>query len=238
MTETVGAITQPVKVSQHLLAISPPDFRFTDSRLSVGFISRLTLTNRNTKPVGFKFKTNAPARYSVKPVLGTLEPNASVDVFVRSETQINATDRFLLQTTLLTLEEASGINATTWKQLDRRRMSETFIDCRLRDGSIPSKSLTHSPSQSSLRSATHTPSTSVQSYSSLSSKPSKPSLKQPLNNAEKAQQITRAMTAMTAARYNKLQAVIISAVCLVLGILVPYKWLLHQLTPLAAPVAA
>ena len=46
------------------------------------------------------------------------------------------------------------------------------------------------------------------------------------------------MTAMTAARYSKLQAVVISAVCLVLGILVPYKWLHQQLSPLVAPVAA
>ena len=29
LTETVGPVTQSVKVSQHLLAITPPDFRFT-----------------------------------------------------------------------------------------------------------------------------------------------------------------------------------------------------------------
>ncbi|KAJ3281349.1 hypothetical protein HK104_011514 [Borealophlyctis nickersoniae] len=63
------------------LTVSPADFQFTHTRMNVGYISKITLTNRNPRPVGFKFKTNAPARYSVKPVVGALDVNASVDVF-------------------------------------------------------------------------------------------------------------------------------------------------------------
>ncbi|KAJ3035495.1 hypothetical protein HDV00_003701 [Rhizophlyctis rosea] len=234
MTETgtsVAPTYSTAKVSQHLLAITPPEFRFTDSRLSVGYISRLTLTNRNNKPVGFKFKTNAPARYSVKPVLGTLEPNASVDVFVRSETQINLTDRFLLQTLILSNEEASAVNATMWKQLDKRRMADTFIDCRLRDGAGAGK-LGSSPSQSQLDASIHRSTSQTFSVTPKSSSPS-------TTASHKARALTHTVTAMTTARYTKLQTILISAVCLVLGILVPYRWLLHQLTSVVvSPMSA
>ncbi|KAJ3280954.1 hypothetical protein HK104_000304, partial [Borealophlyctis nickersoniae] len=77
--------------------------------MNQGFISKITLTNRQPRPVGFKFKTNAPARYSVKPVVGMLDANGSVDVFVRSETTIHPGDRFLLQNMALTKDEAANL---------------------------------------------------------------------------------------------------------------------------------
>ncbi|KAG0034317.1 Motile sperm domain-containing protein 2 [Podila clonocystis] len=98
------------------------------SKVSAGLVSKLKIKNLLPAPVGYKFKTNAPLRYSVKPVLGVLVPGQSIEVFVRCESWVNPQDRFLLQSVSLT-EEESHIDATTWKELDRRRIIETFIQC-------------------------------------------------------------------------------------------------------------
>ncbi|KAF9939394.1 Motile sperm domain-containing protein 2 [Modicella reniformis] len=80
-------------------------------------------------PVGYKFKTNAPQRYSVKPVLGVLAPGQSIDVFVRCENWVNPQDRFLLQSAALDEIESQRIDAVTWRELDRRRIIENLIQC-------------------------------------------------------------------------------------------------------------
>lgn len=40
----------------------------------------MTLKNTTDKPVGFKFKTNAPTRYSVKPVVGVVAKDGDVEI--------------------------------------------------------------------------------------------------------------------------------------------------------------
>ncbi|KAG0295670.1 hypothetical protein BGZ96_011247 [Linnemannia gamsii] len=52
------------------------------SRVSPGQVSKVKLKNLSSSPVGYKFKTNAPMKYSVKPVLGVLAPDESVKIFV------------------------------------------------------------------------------------------------------------------------------------------------------------
>ncbi|KAG0057287.1 Motile sperm domain-containing protein 2 [Gryganskiella cystojenkinii] len=142
------------------LRISPQNFQFTASKVSSGLVSKLKIKNLLSAPVGYKFKTNAPLRYSVKPVLGVLTPGQSIEVFVRCENWVNPQDRFLLQSVALTKEESDYIDATSWKELDRRRIIETFIQCAssstlaLRDpqddgGSISSSSSSNSSSVTS-----------------------------------------------------------------------------------------
>ncbi|KAF9436384.1 Motile sperm domain-containing protein 2 [Entomortierella beljakovae] len=147
-----------------LLRISPQTFQFTASRVSSGLVSKLKIKNLLQSPVGYKFKTNAPLRYSVKPVLGVLAPGQSIEVFVRCENWVNPQDRFLLQSVPLSEEESEQIDATTWKEIDRRRIMEAFIHCTsssslslgdIRDdlGSLSSSSITSSTTSSVVSSA-------------------------------------------------------------------------------------
>lgn len=233
------------------LQITPPDFRFTDSRINVGYISRITLTNKSgTQDVGFKFKTNAPARYSVKPVMGVVKKGGGeVDVFVRSETKLNPQDRFLLQSLPLSPSESTEINSTTWKQLDRRRMNETFIDCRFREGSPGaisgsprSAALTGRPNGLTATVVVGAPmrgrGDSTSSYKSLSMTPpvsrytAEPvhvqhtELKPKQQKVPEGSSLTHSVDhymAISRYRYSILQTVIVSAVCLVLGLLVPWR---------------
>ncbi|KAG9325044.1 hypothetical protein KVV02_001043 [Mortierella alpina] len=99
------------------------------SKVSSGLVSKLKIKNLLTSHVGYKFKTNAPLRYSVKPVLGVLAPGQSIEVFVRCESWVNPQDRFLLQSVALDEKESQGIDAVTWKEIDRRRIIENFIQC-------------------------------------------------------------------------------------------------------------
>lgn len=132
-----------------------------------------------------QFKTNAPLRYSVKPVLAVLQPNASLEVYgtrplcpfythsgcdrfnvllhamlltfhfplsppniiVRSESPINPSDRFLIQSVSLTEDEAALTSSSTWKQIDRRRLTENFINCSMMRGSRPRSSSAESLAQ-------------------------------------------------------------------------------------------
>lgn len=64
------------------LDIEPEDliFRPRDSSSDPTFLAGLVLRNPKDTCVGFKFKTNQPSRYSVKPFLGVIQPKASVEV--------------------------------------------------------------------------------------------------------------------------------------------------------------
>ncbi|KAG0226274.1 PapD-like protein [Mortierella sp. GBAus27b] len=138
MTASTGSATSaatPSSVSSAnspapaLLRISPQIFQFTASKVSSGLVSKLKIRNLLDTPVGYKFKTNAPQRYSVKPVLGVLAPGKSIDIFVRCENWVNPQDRFLLQSVALEEDESKRIDATTWREIDRRRIVENFIQC-------------------------------------------------------------------------------------------------------------
>ncbi|RKP15398.1 hypothetical protein BJ684DRAFT_18277 [Piptocephalis cylindrospora] len=120
------------------LRISPPDLTFSPSKTrSYTKVGRLTLSypadaagSNPVQHLGFKFKTNAPDRYSVKPVLGVLAPGAQVDVYVRCEGfGVHMGDRFLVQIATLTEEEAGSLNARTWRELGEDRLGSTFIPC-------------------------------------------------------------------------------------------------------------
>ncbi|OZJ04168.1 hypothetical protein BZG36_03118 [Bifiguratus adelaidae] len=110
------------------LRIAPSTFQFFPSK-SKGYVSRLTVKNLLDKPIGFKFKTNTPHRYSVKPVFAVLDAHMSIDVHVKADTQPEAHDRFLIQSTALTTQEAQGMDYTAWKALPRARMAENLIKC-------------------------------------------------------------------------------------------------------------
>ncbi|KAF9122682.1 hypothetical protein BGW39_009572 [Mortierella sp. 14UC] len=98
-----------------ILRISPQTFQFTASKVSSGLVSKLKIKNLHATHVGYKFKTNAPLRYSVKPVLGVLAPGQSIEVFVRCESWVNPQDRFLLQSVSLTEQESQHVDAVTRK---------------------------------------------------------------------------------------------------------------------------
>ncbi|KAF8982351.1 Motile sperm domain-containing protein 2 [Haplosporangium bisporale] len=143
------------------------------SKVSSGLVSKLKIKNLQPTPVGYKFKTNAPLRYSVKPVLGVLVPGQSIEVFVRCESWVNPQDRFLLQSVGLTEEESQYIDATTWKELDRRRIIESFIQCSssstltMREPQDDGGSISSTSSNSSTRSSVVS---STRSSSGLSDK--------------------------------------------------------------------
>ncbi|KAF9966762.1 Motile sperm domain-containing protein 2 [Mortierella alpina] len=165
-TAAAGAPTNP-QAPPALLRISPQTFQFTASKVSSGLVSKLKIKNLLTSHVGYKFKTNAPLRYSVKPVLGVLAPGQSIEVFVRCESWVNPQDRFLLQSVALGEEESQGIDATTWKEIDRRRIIENFIQCSssstlvMREPQDDGGSLSSSSSNSSRTTASSTQSSGL-----------------------------------------------------------------------------
>ncbi|KFH71319.1 hypothetical protein MVEG_01619 [Podila verticillata NRRL 6337] len=99
------------------------------SKVSTGQVAKVKLKNTTSTPVGYKLKTNAPQKYSVRPVFGVLMPGDSVKVFVRSEGWINPQDRFLLQSIALGDEEGRSFDAATWKVVDPKRIVPSFVQC-------------------------------------------------------------------------------------------------------------
>ena len=66
-------------------------------------MARLVLENTShTVTIGYKFKTNAPSRYSVKPVYATIAPLEKMEIIVKTDQKILVTDRFLVQSVPLT----------------------------------------------------------------------------------------------------------------------------------------
>ncbi|ORX69476.1 hypothetical protein DL89DRAFT_284020 [Linderina pennispora] len=111
-----------------LIRISPSEFQFSQTKS--GYSSRLRLTNLQQRPVGFKFKTNAPHKFLVKPVVCALtKKGMAVDVIVKSTSAITDTDRFLIQTVALSGDEADGLDSSKWRKLDPTRIMEDLIQC-------------------------------------------------------------------------------------------------------------
>ncbi|KAI9283003.1 PapD-like protein [Umbelopsis sp. AD052] len=112
-----------------VIRISPPEFQFYPLRQGPGFTARLHVKNLIEHSVAFKFKTNAPTRYSVKPVLAVLHPGDAIETYVRSETPISDQDKFLIQSVPLT-EEESDLEMTSaevkkkWARVHQRRERE------------------------------------------------------------------------------------------------------------------
>ncbi|KAJ2654212.1 hypothetical protein IWW48_006253 [Coemansia sp. RSA 1200] len=152
-----------------LIRISPSEFQFSESR--TGYISRLRLTNLQDQAVGFKFKTNAPHKFLVRPVICSLtERGMAVDVVVKSTSPISDADRFLIQTVALAADEAEGLDSPKWRTLDPSRIMEDLIYCTvgLRRSSISSQGSASPPASPTLVAVSHVydPYMSVQHYGS------------------------------------------------------------------------
>ncbi|GJJ72332.1 hypothetical protein EMPS_04689 [Entomortierella parvispora] len=149
------------KTASSLLRVSPPGFQFSASKVMPGQFAKLKLENHTSSPVGFKFKTNAPMKYSVKPVLGVIPAGETIKISVRSDSWISPQDRFLLQSVSLSALEAENLTPISWKDLDRTRLSENYIPClsssalTLRDPEDDPGSI--SSSSSSTTSSSYTP---------------------------------------------------------------------------------
>ncbi|KAG0226779.1 hypothetical protein BGW42_003431 [Actinomortierella wolfii] len=152
-----GALSS--SASPTLIRISPQGFQFTASKHSSGQVSKLRMKNLWSTPVGYKFKTNAPLRYSVKPVLGVMAPGQTIEVFVRCESWVNPQDRFLLQSVALSEAESEKIDSVSWRALDVHRIVETYIQCSsassltLKDQHDDNSSVSSRTSMSSTRSS-------------------------------------------------------------------------------------
>ncbi|KAI9011097.1 PapD-like protein [Gaertneriomyces semiglobifer] len=126
------------------LSLTPSRLLFSPTKSNTSLIARITLTNicPSRAAVAYKFKTNSPARYSVKPVLGWIKYGDSVDVLVRANplgvagdiAGVEKGDRFLVQSLPLDSGEMpvdGGLSSDGWKRLDKRNLVETFVDCKV-----------------------------------------------------------------------------------------------------------
>jgi hypothetical protein len=98
------------------IRVSPSEFCFQTSKSNPNvYVGRVSLrTVAADSPIGFKFKTNAPDRYSVRPVMGVLSPDGeAVDVYARCDGAVQVDDRFMIESVTLTEEEASQLNPKT-----------------------------------------------------------------------------------------------------------------------------
>ncbi|KAI9503791.1 hypothetical protein GGI25_003826 [Coemansia spiralis] len=139
-----------------LIRISPSEFQFSESR--AGYTSRLRLTNLQNQAVGFKFKTNAPHKFLVRPVVCSLtKKGMAIDVVVKSTSPINDADRFLIQTVALDIDEAEGLDSTKWRTLDPTRIMEDLIHCTLgrRRSSVSSQDSLSPPASPTLVAVSH-----------------------------------------------------------------------------------
>ncbi|KAJ1818164.1 hypothetical protein LPJ60_004466 [Coemansia sp. RSA 2675] len=140
-----------------LIRISPSEFQFTES--GSGYTSRLRLTSLQGQAVGFKFKTNAPHKFLVKPVVSSLtKQGMTIDVIVKSTSPITDADRFLIQTVALAANEAEDLDSAKWRTLDPSRIMEDLIHCtsggRRSSGSVSPLSLSP-PGNPSLVAVSH-----------------------------------------------------------------------------------
>ncbi|KAJ1953154.1 hypothetical protein IWQ62_006065 [Dispira parvispora] len=116
-----------------LLRISPSEFHFVPAEGAPGgYVGRLVIKNLRSSAVGFKFKTNAPEKFSVKPVYGALHTlGESVEVTARCLSPVNLEDRFLIQTVSLSSEEGRHLSSSMWRSFGSRRVREGFVNCRM-----------------------------------------------------------------------------------------------------------
>jgi hypothetical protein len=78
----LASLPPPRPSSSSYISISSPTVNFSASKQASGYVSRITIASRLAdRPIAFKLKTNAPQRYSVKPVYGLIQPDQSVDIY-------------------------------------------------------------------------------------------------------------------------------------------------------------
>ncbi|KAI8584155.1 hypothetical protein K450DRAFT_218450 [Umbelopsis ramanniana AG] len=192
-----------------VIRISPPEFQFYPLRQGPGFTARLHVKNLIENSVAFKFKTNAPTRYSVKPVLAVLHPGDAIETYVRSETPISDQDKFLIQSVPLT-EEESGLEMTSaeWKALDKRRITDNFINCVMMRGLRPRVQ--------SIESRSSSPPVSPR----LSPIPLSPS---PSPSTQQYNRSVRQHDQKESQSFPTFKIVIFSIICILIGLLIPFE---------------
>ncbi|KAG9327091.1 hypothetical protein KVV02_008721 [Mortierella alpina] len=113
---------------------------FAASRVPPGQIAKLRLKNLSADSIGFKFKTNAPLKYSVKPVLGALAPGESIKIFgilpfpppcnsLIQELHASVAPLQIAKTDAPGYFSISPNLQFEWKTLDHKRFVEHYIPC-------------------------------------------------------------------------------------------------------------
>lgn len=156
-----------------LSATSSRPMRRSDT-LSNLFLESLSLANQSKSLVTtFSFFFVRKKSRTILLIKNTHPHSRMTNNVVRCESWVNPQDRFLLQSVGLTEEESQYIDATTWKELDRRRIIESFIQCSssstltMREPQDDGGSISSTSSNSSTRS---TVVSSTRSSSGLSDK--------------------------------------------------------------------
>ncbi|KAJ2716154.1 hypothetical protein H4S00_004628 [Coemansia sp. D1744] len=197
-----------------LIRISPSEFQFTECR--TGYTSRLRLTSLQGQAVGFKFKTNAPHKFLVKPVVCSLtKKGMSVDVVVRSSSPITDVDRFLIQTVALAADEAEDLDSAKWRTLDPSRIMEDLIYCtigRRRSSSQSSGSQSDSPLVSVSNIYSPSPYQEQQYFAEKGDRRLANSL---------AKRVYAMMPALDIADFSWYELVLFAATCFAIGFLLP-----------------
>ncbi|KAK9765553.1 hypothetical protein K7432_006019 [Basidiobolus ranarum] len=220
-----------VSNQENLVRISPKEFNFSATVGAGGArISRLSIRSLQTSPVGFKFKTNAPLRYSVRPVYGVLERlNSVAEVYVRCESDVQPSDRFLIQTVQLTTEEAENMGASLWRSLDRKRILEHFINCKVVENSVYA-SHSRSSSNDSLFDSKGFSTVSHKRIEPLTKSGNRSQLESlQEDNAKSILTDTSRKLSLFGMRFSRQELFLISFVCLILGIFVPTRQILQLL---------
>lgn len=95
-----------------VLRIRPANELLFEYDMERATTTSLLLTNVGTMHVAYKVKTTAPTKYRVRPSLGTVGPGGTVEILVNLlpgfARQTLAHDKFLVQATELTDDEAAG----------------------------------------------------------------------------------------------------------------------------------
>ncbi|KAJ1937112.1 hypothetical protein FBU59_004854 [Linderina macrospora] len=211
-----------------LIRISPSEFQFSQTKS--GYSSRLRLTNLQQRPVGFKFKTNAPHKFLVKPVVCALtKKGMTVDVIVKSTSAITDTDRFLIQTVALSGDEADGLDSSkvrpkdivseptkNWRKLDPTRIMEDLIQCTLgRRASISSHGSLSPPASPSLVAVSHVyDSMQQQMLPSIEEKPSS-------GGQLLAKRVFMLMPGIDMSDWSWTEFALFGAICMAIGFFLP-----------------
>ncbi|KAI9229433.1 MAG: hypothetical protein DHS80DRAFT_22310 [Piptocephalis tieghemiana] len=237
------------------LRISPSDLTFSPSKSRAQIhVARLTLyypvdhqpssSSFSSRPLGFKVKTNAPGRYSVKPVMGLLAPGSQIDVHVRCEgLGVVRGDRFLIQAVLLTEMEASSLTPRSWRRLEDHRLHSIFIPCTIPGsdpGPSPSSSLPldsgddhHDPltSLTRRRSPASSSSSSPQSRDKALISPHHLPTSTPDSPSPLSSQVSSLLPARDKDPKTRVPLLVVSCACILLGFLVPTFHPFHPMGP-------
>ncbi|CAH9084914.1 unnamed protein product [Cuscuta epithymum] len=93
-----------------LVIIQPLDLKFTFELRKQSSCS-VTLTNTTAQCVAFKVKTTPPKKYCIRPNIGIIKPNSTINLIVTMQAQrttpadMQCKDKFLIQSTIVPHEK-------------------------------------------------------------------------------------------------------------------------------------